>query len=268
MKQFLILLPLMSLFLTACSGTPTPDVEATVQTAIMATQAAQPTETPIPKPTDTPTSPPEPTDTPMPTKTPIPAPTDTLTPINTPIPTATLVPTDTPVPPTVTPIPPTPTSVSVQPTATSVPGSPYADVLVTFQQGPNAFGDNWGDPIAVLGTPNGVIDPCCTGLFSLGTGGFVTVEFSDNSVINGPGPDLYVIGDPANDEHLLVEVSANGTDWKSFGIVQEIAMLDLQVVGLEFVKYVRVADDAIPEANGNNSAELDAVEALHSGPAQ
>jgi len=125
-KQLLILLTLMSLLLAACNGTPTPDVEATVQAAVAATQTAQPTEEPpMPKPTDTPV--------PMatlipPTATPIP-PTDT--PI---LPTATSVPpTDTPVPPTATPVPPpatpipsTATPVPVQPTATSVPVPPYS----------------------------------------------------------------------------------------------------------------------------------------------
>lgn len=98
MKQLLILLTLTSLLLAACGGTPTPDVEATVQAAVAATQTAQPTEEP---PT------PKPTDTPKPTTTPIP-------------------PTATPIPPTNTPIPPTATPVPVQPTATSVPGSPYS----------------------------------------------------------------------------------------------------------------------------------------------
>jgi hypothetical protein len=125
------------------------------------------------------------------------------------------------------------------------------------------------DPNAALGPPDGVSDPCCSGLLSLGTGGSVTVEFTDNSIINGPGPDLRIIGDPDNDERVQVKVSADGTDWKDFGIVQEIATLDLQAVGLEFAKYVRVIDDAIPEAGGiNNSAELDTIEALHSGPPQ
>ena len=104
MKQLLILLTLASLMLAACGGTPTPDVAATVQAAVAATQTAQPTEEP---PT------PKPTDTLVPTATPIPP---TATPIP---PTATLV------PPTATPIPPTPTPVPVQPTVTSVPVSPY-----------------------------------------------------------------------------------------------------------------------------------------------
>jgi len=80
MKRLFILLTLTSLLLTACGGTPTPDLEATVQAAIAATQttpdleatvqaaveatqAAQPTEMAAPEPTNTPAPSP---DTPIP----------------------------------------------------------------------------------------------------------------------------------------------------------------------------------------------------------
>lgn len=121
MKQLQTLLVLISLLLAACGGTtatPTPDLEATVQAAIAATQAAQPTDTPVPEPTATPqpTDTPMPTDTPAPTDTPVPTDTPTLKPTDTPgptpTPTETPLPTDTPTPEptdTATPIPPTPT---------------------------------------------------------------------------------------------------------------------------------------------------------------
>lgn len=76
MKQLSAVLILSSLLLAACgsTSTPTPDLEATVQAALAATQTAQPTNTP------TPTLPP-PTDTPTPTSTPqLPTPTPTLGP--------------------------------------------------------------------------------------------------------------------------------------------------------------------------------------------
>ncbi len=69
MKRFYFLLTLTSLLLAACGGTSAPDIEATVQAAIAATQAApkpintpmpeQPTNTPVPESVgDTPTPPP------------------------------------------------------------------------------------------------------------------------------------------------------------------------------------------------------------------
>ena len=50
MKQLLILIMLTSLLLVAYGSTTVPNIEATVQAAIAATQAAQPTETPTPEP--------------------------------------------------------------------------------------------------------------------------------------------------------------------------------------------------------------------------
>lgn len=56
LKHLSTFLVVSSLLLTACAGTPTPDLEATVQAAIAATQAALPTATQIITPTDTPTA--------------------------------------------------------------------------------------------------------------------------------------------------------------------------------------------------------------------
>jgi len=98
MKRLFILLTLTSLLLAACGGTPTPDIEATVQAAIAATQAApdieatvqaavaatqtaQSTEMAAPEPTNTPVPPAEPPMPEPPTHTPVSEPVgDTPTP--------------------------------------------------------------------------------------------------------------------------------------------------------------------------------------------
>ncbi len=106
MKHLLVFLAVLTcMVLAACSATPTPDLEATVQAAVAATQAAQPTNTFTPEPTDTPTPEPTDTSTPTPTDTPTPVPTDT------PVPTSTAKPTDTP-----------------EPTATSAPTAPPVEL--------------------------------------------------------------------------------------------------------------------------------------------
>ncbi len=141
MRQLLILLTLASLLLAACGGTPTPDVEATVQAAVAATQTAQPTEEP-----------------------PTPKPTDTLVPTATPIP-----PTATPIPPTPTPIPPTPTPVPVQPTVTSVSVSPYYGTYMVI----NVASDDVLNVRANAGVSHpivGVIPPNGTGVQVTGAG--------------------------------------------------------------------------------------------------
>jgi uncharacterized protein YraI len=70
-KKILVFLMISTLVLAACGRKdPTPDVEATAQAELAATDAAQPVDTPTPEPapTDTPIPVP-PTDTPMPTPT-------------------------------------------------------------------------------------------------------------------------------------------------------------------------------------------------------
>ncbi|CAG1006263.1 partial Carboxylesterase A, partial [Anaerolineae bacterium] len=51
MKPFILTLIFTCLLTVGCSSSPTPDVAATVQAAVAATQTAQPTNTPIPTPT-------------------------------------------------------------------------------------------------------------------------------------------------------------------------------------------------------------------------
>lgn len=131
-----ILFLLVTLVISACAGTPTPDVEATAQAALKATEASQPTDTPVP-PTDTST--PQPTDTPVP-------PTNTPVPTNTPIP-ATDTPestsTPTPVPPTDTP---TPEPEPDPPTATPTPAGPTAEEY--FVKGLDYFDqEKWSEAI-------------------------------------------------------------------------------------------------------------------------
>ena len=135
-----ILLTLIVMMVSACAGTPTPDVEATAQAALAATEAAQPTATLVP-PTATPTPIP-PTDTPEPptaTPTPVPPP-DTPEP-----PTDTPVPTDTPPEPATDT--PTPTPTPEQPTSTPTPTGPTAEEY--FVKGLDYFDQKqWDEAIA------------------------------------------------------------------------------------------------------------------------
>jgi hypothetical protein len=108
MKRVLSLLAALSwLVLAACSASPTPDLAATVQAAVAATQASQPGTTVTPNIVNT--SKPEQTDAPMPTY--------TSNPTQTPVPSTD---TPTPLPPTETPIPAPPTE-TPEPTATPQP---------------------------------------------------------------------------------------------------------------------------------------------------
>jgi hypothetical protein len=108
--------------------------------------------------------------------------------------------------------------------ATRARAEPFLDAVVAVTFGTAGGG---GAPANVLGPPHGL------GAFqgtlhtlSLGLGGSITVAFTDNAIVDGPGPDLTVFenafllsglqtGTPFA-EPGTVSVSADGEDWVTF----------------------------------------------------
>ncbi len=106
--------------------------------------------------------------------------------------------------------------------------TPFLDRVVMFQRG--SGGGNGEDklPDIVLGPPQGGGKlEAGRDVLSLGEGGSITVEFVDNEVVDGPGPDFIVfenpfLAAPGNDpdfgffELARVEVSFDGESWTEF----------------------------------------------------
>ncbi len=105
---------------------------------------------------------------------------------------------------------------------------PFVDRVVTCKVGE---GGGYGEkmlPKIVLGAPHGGGKlQAGTDVLSLGKGGSIVLEFVDNEVYDGPGPDLLVfenafLQDPGDDPNLgffelaKVDVSLDGKEWKSF----------------------------------------------------
>lgn len=105
-------------------------------------------------------------------------------------------------------------------------GDPFADEVVSVAYGPGAGFGQSKLPGVVLGAPRGggsaqgSLD-----VLTLGDGGTITLAFTDNAVLDGPGTDLLVFentffvgGNPANRnlEVARVAVSADGLDWREF----------------------------------------------------
>jgi hypothetical protein len=160
----------------------------------------------------------------------------------------------------------TPTS---EPTLTSTseptPGSAAADLVVSYTPGLGAQ-PNYSDPEAALGDPDLIEKPCCKGMVQLGRGGSIVLAFTDNVVMDDEGPDFQIFGESAQDDFLLVEVSNDGTMWRSYPKVSESpGGLDLAELDLEWILFVRLTDVQPATRTG---AELDAVVALHNGPAR
>jgi hypothetical protein len=105
-------------------------------------------------------------------------------------------------------------------------GDPYADAALDFDPGPGA---GFGLADAAVGGPRGS-GPFTGGLdvVSLGLGGRIELEFVDNVVVDGPGPDLTVFENafleisaglltlPPYSEPGRVSVSQDGVAWVSF----------------------------------------------------
>jgi photosystem II stability/assembly factor-like uncharacterized protein len=153
--------------------------------------------------------------------------------------------------------------VPASPTHSLHTDDPYVDWVVSFTPG-NPASTCCNNSDAILGPPDFNAD-ALSGFLSLGVGGSVTAEFVDNLALDGPGADIDIIGDPANDEQVRVEVSTDGTTYKSFGLVGERVQIDLAAVGLDSARFVRITDDGNEPLRGvSPGAEVDAIQALNS----
>jgi len=108
----------------------------------------------------------------------------------------------------------------------SVQADPFVDSVVEVNYGSSAgFGQD-EFPDIILGPPRGGGEFAGSlDVLSLGDGGSITLEFTDNLVTNGPGPDLivfenafYVSQSPQNtfNEVAFVEVSQDGVNFVRF----------------------------------------------------
>ena len=183
--------------------------------------------------------------------------------------------------------------------------TPWADAVASFAPGEGAgFGANYF-PNNVLGPPDP--DPTINEykgsnkpqeVLSLGHGGEIVLEFTDNFIVDKNGPDFTVFEnvflsswtDEAFIEAGIVSVSQDGADfvtfpydtatWKGLAGVTPTRdsqqpmdpaksggdQFDLADVGLEWVQFVKISDlgDIKKEGQWNGDFDLDAVVAIHS----
>ena len=187
---------------------------------------------------------------------------------------------------------------------------PWADEVVDFRPGTpwSGFGyDFFPDNVLGPPTPSAAVGPYTPAnsedeILSLGDSGQVTLKFTDNVVVNGPGPDFTVFenvfinlwtGEPFV-EAATVSVSQDGEQWYTFpfdtttleglaGVHPVRCTLcptnpdssggdpfDLDAVGLEWIRYVRLTDlgSFWKEGPYNGDFDLDAVVAVHSAPSE
>ena len=147
----------------------------------------------------------------------------------------------------------------------------FADTVLSYD--PGALGTGTGDEPeadymnarAALGPPDASGE---TGFVSLGRGGSMVLGFTDNILIDGPGPDLAVTEIAPGAEAVHVWVSSDGQVFQRAGrITREEPFVDIAPVsrpdaGFTFVK---LRDDMWQEQDSGPApgADIDAVGALH-----
>lgn len=142
----------------------------------------------------------------------------------------------------------------------------FADEVVSFAAGEPDGGEASARPTAILGTPDfaEVGDP---GFITLGCAGELVVAFTDNSLIDIPGPDLYVFEVGPDVEPTALAVSEDGRQWTRVGRISggkaevDISLYIEPETSFRFVKLVdlmRVCNSKTP------GADVDAVGAIGS----
>jgi len=103
---------------------------------------------------------------------------------------------------------------------------------------------------------------------TLGCHGSITLEFTDNALIDIAGPDLHIWEAGDDIEATFVEISRNGEDWTKIGMVSgSTASLDISGHAVKGVSYrfVRLTDAKCASRGGNwPGADIDAVAAVGS----
>ncbi|MEA3266441.1 MAG: hypothetical protein U9P42_05790 [Candidatus Fermentibacteria bacterium] len=177
-----------------------------------------------------------------------------------------------------------------------IASDPWADGSPAVEYGPGAgYGQSYY-PENILGPPDPDATPTAPSfgeenLLTLGKDGWVVLEFTDNSIVNGSGADFTVFenvmdtGSGYFQECAFVEVSQDGQYWVLFpwdattkeglaGLMPttgedptnpEVSggdQFDLEDLGLEWVRFVRLTDcgDAVPDGG---LFDLDAVAAVN-----
>jgi hypothetical protein len=149
----------------------------------------------------------------------------------------------------------------------------WADALVSFTPGDPAP-QRSRDPKAALGKPDyrGTDDAKDEATYvALGHGGALVLEFADNVLVDGKGPDLAIfeIG-PEGYERTLVAISEDGKNWTDVGHIRgSICTVDIAPFvkpGQRF-RFVKLTDAKAGQSTGEwPGADIDAVGAINTLP--
>src|SRR5690606_29410283 len=143
----------------------------------------------------------------------------------------------------------------------------FADKLIEYKVGTPPPIQKYRDSLQCLHEPN-YKNYQTPNFISLGCGGSLTVEFTDNGFMNLPGDDLYLFEVGPSKEPAKVEISQNGTDWIYAGkIAGGKSSIDLTSVGIDdetVFYFLRITDLKDLCKSKSAGADLDAIRAINS----
>jgi OOP family OmpA-OmpF porin len=145
----------------------------------------------------------------------------------------------------------------------------FADRVVAVDRGTSPATDPEAlEPEGVLGVPDYGSKDSATDFtyLSLGKNGSVTVEFTDNYLVDVEGPDLWIFEIGPFVESTRIEISKDGVDWIDIGVVEgSTSGIDIGpfVEPGEKFTHVRVIDNDNP-AGQHAGADIDAIGAIGS----
>lgn len=143
----------------------------------------------------------------------------------------------------------------------------FADVVVDYTPGGGRIEESARDPEAALGPPDFSGDVNDGSFVSLGCNGILTLQFTDNALIDVEGPDLYVFEVGPMVEGMSLEISEDGEAWIDLGDISggraEVDLAGLVPTDASY-RFVRLTDDGEGCGTRFAGADIDAVAAIGS----
>ncbi|MEJ6398412.1 OmpA family protein [Yoonia sp. 208BN28-4] len=141
----------------------------------------------------------------------------------------------------------------------------FADAVVAQTPGSGTITASAADPASAIGPPDYTGDNNGGTFATLGCGGTLTLQFTDNALIDLPGPDLHVFEVGPDVEGTALAISQDGTTWAEVGgIAGGRSEIDIAAVADPDATYsfVRLTDDGVSCSGRFAGADIDAVAAI------
>jgi outer membrane protein OmpA-like peptidoglycan-associated protein len=147
----------------------------------------------------------------------------------------------------------------------------FADEVVEYRPGGGGLVPEGRFPMAALGAPDYTGGAARGGprAVTLGSGGSITLRFTDNALVDVDGPDLYVYEVGPNVEATFIDISADGKEWIRVGrIGGSTSSVDIGPAASpgQAYPFVRLTDDPSQGIYAGDwpGADIDAVAAVGS----